>query len=275
MFKTADGDTLELAPWRMRRLMRIVAEMHRYPPGTPPQMLVNDLRQIIARARRVSTEPRLGTARIESAGACCRACLLARRQAGTMQLLGLSLAPRRGDHLAEARGWTLEFESAPRSTAGTLQLQWQYYPSLAVAAARTRHAGVYLLFRRSLHAGASEPLERVRKVPVYVGRSKDLPTRLREHRQAAARYQCGDLQVCVASMADADTFAVEHALVRVLGRTVANDRLQGRMTVGPGDVTINNLLPLGVVARGEGARKLTGNSLYLKRGDTLEIGWPS
>lgn len=275
MFKTADGDTLELAPWRMRRLMRIVAEMRRYPPGTPPQMLVNDLRQIIARARRVSTEPRLGTARFESAGACCRACLLARRQAGSMHLLGLSLAPARGDHPAEARGWALEFESAPRSTSGTLQLQWQYYPSLAAAAARTRHAGVYLLFRRLPHASPRESLEQVRKIPVYVGRSKDLPTRLREHRRASARYQCADLQVCVANMADADTFAVEHALVRVLGRTVANDRLHGQMTVGPGDVAINNLLPLGVVAKGEGARKLTGNSIYLRKGDTLEIGWPS
>ena len=43
MFKTADGHTLELAPWRMRRLMRLVAQARRTPPGMSSRMLGQDM----------------------------------------------------------------------------------------------------------------------------------------------------------------------------------------------------------------------------------------
>ncbi|HEY1610101.1 MAG TPA: hypothetical protein VGG24_12610, partial [Paraburkholderia sp.] len=80
MFKTLEGDTLELAPWRMRRFIRLLADARSYPAGTPPHVLIQDLRQLLERARRVSTEPRIGTTRLRSAGTCCNACLLAHQR---------------------------------------------------------------------------------------------------------------------------------------------------------------------------------------------------
>lgn len=251
MFKTAEGETLELAPWRMRRLLRLLAEVRRYPAGTPPQALLTDLRQLVARARRTGTPSRRGTARYESrldsGGACCRACLLARRQAGRLSLVGLSLdrwraPPSRYEGAAALA--ELAFESAPRSADVTLK--WRRWPNLDAAARGTRGAGVYLFQR-----GAT---------PVYVGTAASLPARLGVHgwyhaRQGSARagaacHCAPPLTVWTANVASAgERAAVEHAIVRTLankGFALANDKLRGTVTVGTG-LSIRNLVPAGIL----------------------------
>lgn len=254
MFKTADGETLELAPWRMRRLLRLIANARRYPAGTPPQMLIQDLRLIISRARRVSSQPRVGTAKYQSTGACCRACLLARQQksSGVLELVGLSIVPQvmRG-LLNESRQLELEFESSPKSA--NLVLRWQYWNSLTDAMNGTRSAGIYMLMRGSL--------------PVYVGMSQNLPQRLRQHLWCAVRHRDGGLSAWSASVErPQDLAAVEHALVRALGPRVSNDRLQGTLRVGPGGLTIRNLLPGGLTSA-----RAPGNQLLLLPGAEFEL----
>lgn len=278
MFKTAEGETLELAPWRMRRLLRLLAEVRRYPAGTPPQALLTDLRQLVARARRIGTPSRRGTARYESrldsgdafggahGGACCRACLLARRQAGRLSLVGLRLdrwrAPASryegGPALAE-----LAFESEPKSANVTLQ--WRRWPSLDAAARATRGGGVYLFQR-----GAT---------PVYVGTAASLPARLGVHgwyhaRQGSARAGASctcapPLTVWTANVASAgERAAVEHAIVRTLankGFALANDKLRGTVTVGSSGLSIRNLVPAGILAAGNDLSYGPGQRFELSR----------
>lgn len=270
MFKTAEGETLELAPWRMRRLLRLLAEVRRYPAGTPPQALLTDLRQLVARARRIGTPSRRGTARYESrldsGGACCRACLLARRQAGRLSLVGLSLdrwhAPA-SPYESESALAGLVFESAPKSANVTLQ--WRRWPSLDAAARATRGAGVYLFQR-----GAT---------PVYVGTSDSLPVRLGVHgwyhaRQGSARAgaSCAcapPLTVWTANVANAaERAAVEHAIVRTLankGFALANDKLRGTVTVGSSGLSIRNLVPAGILGAGNDLQYGPGQRFELSR----------
>ncbi|MEM5275413.1 hypothetical protein VSR17_10275 [Cupriavidus taiwanensis] len=269
MFKTAEGETLELAPWRMRRLLRLLAEVRRYPAGAPPQALLTDLRQLVARARRVGTPSRRGTARYESrldsGGACCRACLLARRQAGRLSLVGLSLDRWRAPasrYESEPALAELAFESAPKSANVTLQ--WRRWPSLDAAARATRGGGVYLFQR-----GAT---------PVYVGTAASLPARLGVHgwyhaRQGSARAGAScpcapPLTVWTANVASAgERAAVEHAIVRTLankGFALANDKLRGTVTVGSG-LSIRNLVPAGILGGGNDLSYGPGQRFELPR----------
>ncbi|MGO4328653.1 MULTISPECIES: GIY-YIG nuclease family protein [unclassified Cupriavidus] len=275
MFKTADGEMLDLAPWRMRRLLRLLADTRRYPAGTPPQMLVNDLRQIVARARRVSTQPRLGTARFESAGACCRACLLARLQQGVLSLVGLSLVPAlSGDlpedlparlsarlpadlsadlsgHLSERylpKGYADEAEYKMPKRSVNRTLAWRRWPSLINAAVSAQQAlprsGVYLLERNG--------------VPVYVGKSRDLRGRMLDHRLHERLHRDTGLAVWAAEVPPADLDAVEHALTRLLsywaprttGRRsmLVNTQRTGSVSVGAGGVDIRCVLPVAMSA---------------------------
>lgn len=231
MFKTADGETLELAPWRMRRAMRLIAEVRRYPPGTPPQALIRDLRQIIARARRVSTQPRIGTARLQSSGACCQACLLARQHQGVLTLLGISLLPQPPSaHLYEGAAPQFEFESMAKST--TVDLEWKDWLPLEDAPNKVKGAGVYIL-RRGNNA-------------IYVGMSANLPQRLRLHLWCANNHGNTGLSVAVANVDSSALRATEHTLVRALRDHVMNRQLKVEMKVGPGPLKITHLLPKGL-----------------------------
>ncbi|WP_454766566.1 GIY-YIG nuclease family protein [Cupriavidus campinensis] len=267
MFKTADGDTLELAPWRMRRLMRLVAEMRRYPPGTPPQALVNDLRLIIARARRVSTQPRLGTARFESANACCRACLLARQQRGGMELVGLRLAaPMPGGHLYE--GFAPELEEEIRREVVGEKLDWKKLPSLdaAVADPTVTGPGVYI-FVSGL-------------VPRYVGMSTTLQTRMKAHRWCAGVHgRRHRLSVWVTRVSQAENLrAVEHAIIRALRDSLHNSALVNEvLRAGPRGITIRNVLPAELLSRARYIKDYLAGSaqrdLAMPAGKTLELEW--
>jgi len=258
MFRTADGETLVLAPWRMRRLLDLLADARRYPPGTQPATLMHDLRLIVARARRVSTQPRLGTARFESADDCCRACLLTRQQRGVLALVGLSLTPAGAGagpgHLSE----TLEFESMVKSADVTLD--WQYWPSLQTALngmpGRTLPAsGVYLLVRG--------------RTPVYVGMSQALAQRMRSHRWCEARHRDSGIGVWTAALADANARrAVEHAMVRILGSRVSNDMLRGQVRVGDNGLRIRNFLPQTVW---NAQRLPPDNQIRYNAGATFEV----
>ncbi|MGO4281385.1 GIY-YIG nuclease family protein [Cupriavidus sp. RAF20_2] len=267
MFKTADGDTLELAPWRMRRLMGLVAAMRRYPPGTPPQALVNDLRLIIARARRVSTQPRLGMARFESTDACCRACLLARQQPrGGMELVGLQLAaPRPGGHLYEGFAPELE-EEVTREVNVTLA--WRRFESLKLAVddRTVSGPGVYILVRGT--------------TPIYVGLSKTLGSRMKQHRWCAGVHGAlRGLGVWVASVRkEKDLSAVEHAVIRALRGSIHNSALVGDVLLaGPSGITIVNILPPSLLRRATHINAFrTGDdkrTLAMKSGEKLELEW--
>jgi hypothetical protein len=247
MFRTADGEMLELAPWRMRRLMRLIATARHYPDGTPPHTLIQDLRQIIGRARRVSTQPRIGTKRYQSVGACCQACLLARQHGDVLSLVGLSIGLSSGLGLP-----SLEFESMPKSANVTLN--WQCLPSLTTSTTATAVPGVYMLFRGRL--------------PLYVGISANMAERLHDHLASARRLRSTNLRVCFAPVRLAYLPAVEHALVRALGPRVSNDKLQRPLTVGAGGLTIIGLLPPGV-----SSPKAPGNVIRLMPGSEFE--WAS
>lgn len=230
MLRTADGELLDLAPWRMRRLVRLMADARRYPPGTPPQMLVNDLRQLVARARRVSTQPRTGLARFEvpavpgsaadGTGACCRACLLARQQRGVLSLVGMSISPATPapwpGHLSEATEDELrrilpKTPPAPRSVNTTLQ--WKKWESLQDAASRVSGAGIYLFTRSG--ASGRDP------VPFYVGRSDWLPARLRTYAWYQRALGCPSPTVWTAGTAPGlVASAIEHALLLWLDRAL-------------------------------------------------------
>ncbi|WP_250532354.1 GIY-YIG nuclease family protein [Caballeronia sp. ATUFL_F1_KS39] len=241
MFKTSEGETLDLAPWRMRRFVRLLAEARSYPADTPPHVLIQDLRQIIARARRVKTEPRIGTARFQSSAACCNACLLARQRDGMLSLLGLSFTPgpygMRTDSFASsgsstpARDFELEFEDIVRSAR--LDLAWSKWQPLADAISGVSGSGVYLLTRNQR--------------PVYVGQSDALKLRLGQHLWFS---QChrdpGKFGVWTANVPAKHMSTVEHTLVRALRQRVSNVLLQKQFTVGPGGLRITNLLPTGV-----------------------------
>ncbi|MFM0339436.1 GIY-YIG nuclease family protein [Paraburkholderia fungorum] len=250
MFKTADGETLELAPWRMRRAMRLVAEVRRYPPGTPPQALIRDLRQIFARARRVSTQPRIGTARLQSSGACCQACLLARQQQGVLTLLGISLSPQsRSPHLYESGAPQFEFESMPRSA--TVDLKWTDWLPLERAPDKVKGAGVYILRR----AGSA----------IYVGMSANLPQRLRLHLWCANNHGNTGLSVAVANVDAGALRAIEHTLVRALRDHVMNRQLKVAMKIGPGPLKVTHLLPSGL-----SSPYVTGNRVQRPAGGQFE-----
>lgn len=266
MFKTADGDTLELAPWRMRRLMGLVAAMRRYPPGTPPQALVNDLRLIIARARRVSTQPRLGMARFESTDACCRACLLARQQPrGGMALVGLQLAaPRPGGHLYE--GFAPEMEEEITREVN-VELAWRRLASLdsAIRDKSVSGPGVYILVRGT--------------TPIYVGRSKTLESRMKDHRWCAGVH--GALQglgVWVSSVARVkDLPAVEHAIIRALrGRTTNRQFVDDVLRAGLSGIKIQRVLPPTLLPSADFKDYLAGtprHNLSMTAGQKLELEW--
>jgi hypothetical protein len=210
----------------MRRFMRLLADARRYPPGTPPHVLLQDLRQIIARAQRVNTQPRIGTARFESTGACCKACLIARQNQGVLRLLGLAVESLPGPT-------AMEFETAPRSA--TIKLQWVRYPTLAAATVTARGSGIYILRRGDR--------------PVYVGQSIDLPRRLAHHLWCSQRHHDAGLAAWVANVPAKHLSAVEHTLVRALRGRVTNALLQSTLTVGPRQLAISNLLPPGLTSR--------------------------
>ncbi|GGP21334.1 GIY-YIG nuclease family protein [Silvimonas iriomotensis] len=238
MFKTADGETLELAPWRLRRLLRLIADARHYPAGTPPHTLIQDLRQIIARARRTGGNPRIGTAHYQSKGACCQACFMAQQRRDVLELVGLSIVPGLlADDASlnefETELLNEEFETATRSA--TLTLEWACYDTLDKALAaisnQGKNAGVYIIRRGS--------------VPLYVGESRDLQQRLGFHLANARRYKDSTLKACITFVANPyHRLAVEHALVRALQRyQPSNAVLNAPLTVGDKPLDIGNLLP--------------------------------
>ncbi|CAB3746076.1 hypothetical protein [Paraburkholderia humisilvae] len=250
MFKTSEGETLELAPWRMRRFVRLLADARRYPAGTPPHVLIQDLRQIIARARRVKTEPRIGTARFQSAGACCNACLLAQQRDGVLALLGVSFAPVAVAAIASGLASPEpEFESPARSAS--LSLDWKRWATLDDAVRNASGPGVYMLKR-----GAR---------PVYVGKSLSLQRRLAHHLWCARSHRDNTLSVWTANVPATRLAAVEHTLVRALQRRLTNTQLQQPMDVGSGGLAITNLLP-GVMK----SRNAPNNQAIRSRGQTYE-----
>ena len=243
MFKTSEGETLDLAPWRMRRFVRLLADARRYPPGTPPHVLIQDLRQIIARARRVKTEPRIGTARFHSSGACCNACLLAQQRDGVLSLLGLSLvtspvAPGASELASPGlpspqRDFELEFESIIRSA--NVDLNWSDRRPLDKAIGLIKGPGVYVLARNGR--------------PVYVGQSGTLPKRLAQHLWFSRIHRDpGRFDAWVASVPQMQLGAVEHTIVRALRSRVTNFLLQKEFKVGPRGLTITHLLPGGLTS---------------------------
>lgn len=196
MFKTLEGDTLELAPWRMRRFMRLLADARSYPAGTPPHVLIQDLRQLLTRARRVSTEPRIGTTRLRSAGACCNACLLAQQRPGdaVLTLLGLTIEPAPTSAAAQ--------QPTPMPPAAPVALAWRYWPTLATAAANARGPGVYVLVRGGR--------------PAYAGRSASLQQRLTQRLRRAQHPGDRWLAAWTASVPANDLIAAEQMVVRAL-----------------------------------------------------------
>ncbi|MBB5191066.1 hypothetical protein HNQ50_001789 [Silvimonas terrae] len=248
MFKTAEGETLELAPWRMRRLLRLIADTRHYPAGTPPHTLIQDLRQIIARARRSGGNPRIGTRRYESKGTCCQACLLAQQRRDVLELVGLSIAGV-GEFETELNELN-ELETAPRSA--NVALQWQGAFTLPQAVQSVGGPGVYVLMRNGQ--------------PVYVGMANSLAARLRQHAACAAQHQDGGLNVYTANISNLAWIpAVEHTLVRALGRRVSNLQLQQPLSVGPDGLSISNLLPPGITSP-----RISGNALRLNPGAQFE-----
>ncbi|MGJ7517047.1 GIY-YIG nuclease family protein [Pseudomonas baetica] len=253
MFRTSEGETLELAPWRMRRFLRLLADARRYPAGTPPHVLVQDLRQIIARARRVNTQPRIGTARFNSTGACCKACLLAQQRDGVLTLLGLAIESLpEAAHPRARETPALEFEAAARSA--TINLEWVRYPTLEAAVNTARGSGIYILRRGDR--------------PVYVGQAVSLQRRLASHLWCSQRIRDTGLAAWVTNVPKAALSAVEHTLVRALRGRVTNAQLQTPMNVGPGKLAITNLLPAGLTSR-----YITDNKLILPSGSQFE--WES
>lgn len=275
MFKTADGEILDLAPWRMRRLMRLVADARSYPPGTPPQMLVNDLRQIVARARRVSTQPRLGTARFESRGegACCQACLLARQQQGVLSLVGLSLSPMPSPgHLSEAFDEELTHlrpKLAPPPVSLDIELKWRRWSSLEDASRGVAGPGVYIF-----SDGA---------VPTYIGHSNALEARLRQWFQYQRALTCvGPKFIWTApTRKNPVAAAIEHTLLswvdrklRLNGRLrsgmpsmLANRVLTNLVTVGEKDLVIRNAMPPELAKD----FRPTANTMHIKAGTQFEV----
>ncbi len=251
MFKTAEGETLELAPWRMRRLLRLIADTRHYPAGTPPHTLIQDLRQIIARARPSGGNPRIGTRRYESKGPCCQACLLAQQRRDVLELVGLSMAgPGAFETELNELEALAELETAPRSAS--VSLQWQGAFTLPQAVQTVSGPGVYVLMRNGQ--------------PVYVGMANSLAARLRQHAACAAQHQDGGLGVYTANISNLAWIpAVEHTLVRALGRRVSNIQLQQPLNVGPGGLSISNLLPPGITAP-----RIRGNTLQLDPGAQFE-----
>ncbi|SAK85850.1 hypothetical protein AWB79_05987 [Caballeronia hypogeia] len=244
MFKTADGHTLDLAPWRMRRFMRLLAQARRTPPGMTSRTLTQDMQILMRRARRVDADPRRRLARFESAGACCRACFLARQKRDAMEIVALAIAP--GGHLYEQ-----ELESMPKSA--TITLDWKPYGSLESAADKVRGMGVYILTSNGR--------------PLYVGKSLDLADRLRAHRLYATQHGAG-LAVWVANTRSAgQAAAVEHALVRTLGRGLTNTKLHGDMRVGKRGLDIRGLLPTAFGTY----EKAPGNRAFRKAGGIFEL----
>jgi hypothetical protein len=254
MFKTLEGETLELAPWRMRRFLRLLADARRYPAGTPPHVLIQDLRQIIARAQRVNTQPRIGTARFQSTGACCKACLLAQQRDGVLTLLGLAIEslPLAVHQLAAVTP-TMEFEAAARSA--TIKLKWERYPTLKAAKDTASGSGIYILRRD--------------RRPVYVGQAKNLKQRLALHLWCSERHRESGLAAWVTNVPIKDLSAVEHTVVRALQGRVTNAVLQkNQMIVGSGNLAITNLLPTDL-----NSRHIKDNKLILDSGDKFE--WES
>ncbi|NUU37776.1 hypothetical protein [Pseudomonas sp. C2B4] len=254
MFKTLEGETLELAPWRMRRFLRLLADARRYPAGTPPHVLVQDLRQIIARARRVNTQPRIGTARFKSTGACCEACLLAQQRNGVLTLLGLAIESLpQAVHQRAAVTPTMEFEAAARSA--TIELKWVRYPTLDAAVKAASGSGIYILRRG--------------RRPVYVGQAVNLKRRLALHLWCSERHRKSGLAAWVTNVPRKDLSAVEHTVVRALRGRVTNAQLQkNQMIVGPGNLAITHLLPTDL-----NSRHISDNKLILRSGDQFE--WES
>jgi predicted GIY-YIG superfamily endonuclease len=251
MFKTADGHTLELAPWRMRRLMRLVAQTRRTPPGMTSRTLGQDMQILLRRARRVSADPYRKIVRFESAGACCRACFLARQKRDAMEIIALSVVPGAHVYEQETTRPGLDFESMPKSARITLA--WKPYDSLENAAQQVRGKGVYILTRGGK--------------PLYVGKSLDLAERMRTHRLYATQHGAG-LRVWVANTRSPEqAAAVEHALVRTLGRGLTNAKLHGDMRVGKRGLDINCLLPR-VFGRYE---KAPGNRAVRSAGGIFEL----
>ncbi|GGP26971.1 GIY-YIG nuclease family protein [Silvimonas amylolytica] len=263
MFKTADGETLELAPWRLRRLLRLIADARHYPAGTPPHTLITDLRQIIARARRTGGNPRIGTAHYQSKGACCQACLMAQQRRDVLELVGLSIAssPMAFDTgLNEFETELLEeFETAPRSA--TLTLDWACYNSLEktleALTAQSKNAGIYII-RRGIQ-------------PLYVGKSSDLKERVGFHLSNARRYKDTSLKACISFISNPyHQAAVEHALVRALQRyEPSNVLLNAPLTVGKKPLDIRNLLPFKTWQTAE--LKAKKNRLYRAPGSEYEF----
>jgi hypothetical protein len=207
----------------------------------------------------VSTQPRIGTTRYQSVGACCQACLLARQHGDVLSLVGLSIGLSNGlssglnSGLNSGLGLpSLEFESMPKSANVTLN--WQCLPSLTTPTTATAVPGVYMLFRGRL--------------PLYVGISANMAERLHDHLASARRLRSTNLRVCFAPVRLAYLPAVEHALVRALGPRVSNDKLQRPLTVGAGGLTIIGLLPPGL-----SSPKAPGNVIRLMPGSEFE--WAS
>lgn len=228
MLKTSEGEMLELAPWRMRRFVRLLADARRYPAGTPPHVLIQDLRQLLERAHRVSTQPGTATTRLYSSSACCNACLLARERPpdGVLTLLGLSIESPQ----AVAR----ESGAPPKQEPARIDLKWQYWPTLAAAAVNANGAGVYIVGRGNR--------------PVSAGKSASLPQRLAYLGQALQHRNSG-LAVWTANVRTRDLDAVERALVQGLRQYVASPQPQRPVTVGADGLTIAHLLPAGLAPR--------------------------
>jgi len=256
MFKTADGHTLELAPWRMRRFMRLLAQTRRAPPGTTSRTITQDLQILLRRARRVDADPNRLVARFESSGACCRACFLARQKRDAMEIVALAVAP--GVHLYEHEFEALEQElenfelELEVERAANLDLNWKHYKTLRGAASNARGIGVYILMRGSR--------------PIYVGKSKDLGKRLGKHRLYARQHE-SDLNVWITNTPLAsDAAALEHVLVRALRTRVTNSKLKVALMVGKGGLRIGNLLPPGIASA-----KAPGKAIDLAQGSTFEL----
>ncbi|BAO89849.1 GIY-YIG nuclease family protein [Caballeronia cordobensis] len=254
MFKTADGHTLELAPWRMRRFMRLLAQARRTPPGMTSRTITQDMQILLRRARRVGADPARRIARFESSGACCRACFLARQKRDAMEVVALAVAP--GADLYEGEIDALEqeledFEFEVERSAN-VTLTWRHYKTLRGAADNTSGIGVYILMRGSR--------------PIYVGKSDDVGARLRRHRLYARQHD-SDLNVWIANTPRAsDAAAVEHVLVRALRTRVTNRKLRVALIVGKRGLRIDNLLPPGIASP-----KAPGKAIDLAAGSLFEF----
>lgn len=256
MFKTADGHTLELAPWRMRRLMRLVAQARRTPPGMTSRTVAQDMQILLRRARRVGADPSRQIARFESSGACCRACFLARQKRDAMEIIALAVAP--GAHLYEHEIDELEQEledfelELEVMRSANVELTWKHCKTLRGAAAHASGIGVYILMQGSR--------------PIYVGKAKHLGKRLAKHRLYARQHD-SNLNVWIANTPLAsDAEAVEHVLVRALRTRVTNTKLKVALIVGKRGLKISNLLPPGIASP-----KAPDKAIDLVEGKTFEL----